>query len=1206
MPEFSCFLHPQLKADSLDDVCPECGQLYGFPLLNLPESINGMGVEKGLNRGFYGAVFLTTHPRTGRQSAVKVIPILTYGPKEAGGYAKNFYEEAELHSQLSKVTNVAALRDWGEETLSFGAFDIPCYFMEMEYIDGPTLSELIYILPPSDPRIITQIALDLLDIIGEFQQRGVFHNDLHGHNIIVLTLREEEARRRAVHPTTAIKVLDLGSAADQSKSDTENQRLGDVHWVAQHIFDLLNAYEASQADISPDDLRLVSQLRRVAEFYSGKDPVRQPTVEDMRVYVMNAHRFGSQPWAEAVRLESFDTHYNALTLPPHFAPSLLYDPDDIWAHKLMRPGPQLLTGMRGCGKTMLLRSLEWMARIHQRESEGQEDLLQRIADETYLGLFVSSSSLLRGPRREPIDLSLHRLFLAFARELVRNVHACELRDFGTINFDSLESLSDLIKSIVPWYEEPAIRIDAVSVERAISRALQIPSPAMEQISRLNTRNTFDELARLARTLVDLWKNKKLLFLLDDVSTRYLPLDDINELLSELSIQSPDFGFVLTTERQTLELTTPGGQVASQGRDYMIFDLGEEVRARLKGKQGLDFIENVLMRRAAITDAVPLMTPSDVLGRQSMSQIAANIREKPGDSGVYWGFDALVGMCVGDIGDILQLYSRMLSRMTRDSFPIDHSIQDDAITSFAQGKLFNLAGHDPWLYSHAVTFAQASHNELTRDTDRLRQYGTVFVHIDPAQAEQAVPRIIRLVDEGVFIFAGATRRTKTTSGKPSLLFKLAFRKILGAANRMPLSSRDRFEVTTSNLLDWLESPRPNLLALARRRSSPVTNVETVEPLRSSSPDHSSTPIQQQFIFRESPIDESNRSFSKKGQLPDSRLIHEVKSLSVEILPAVTPTLVNSHILAAIGFEDRTIGAWKNLLEVMRPDLVTLLKYSDPGYEDLLLKLLQSYGVRFEIKKVGSRITQEEARMLLESANGRQLVIDTTSLTKALIFQLVRSGLVMHSDLWVLHTCAAEYFPNEALLIPIISLFESSQYPEAFRQLDDIVAGEQGPFSVESIEPVNIDASLPSFVVTLVALKHNRVNTILESTPVDQIAAIYPVHTVGDDSPRSKISRIVAEYLAGRYGGDTYPTGSLDHADTYLKLLDLHRQYALEGGHNFQIALSGTKLQVVGSAMLASIAAPAAVYYSTPSAFDPGKFTSGTAETRLIHLQRAKVN
>src|SRR5437870_3818219 len=123
MFEYSCFLHPQEKGDSLDERCPVCREPFGFPLEHHPERINGKVVERALSRGFYGAVFLARHPRTNTPYAIKVIPVATYAPKSDGGYEKDFLEEAKLHLELGGTGLVAELRDHSSdtpETLAFG------------------------------------------------------------------------------------------------------------------------------------------------------------------------------------------------------------------------------------------------------------------------------------------------------------------------------------------------------------------------------------------------------------------------------------------------------------------------------------------------------------------------------------------------------------------------------------------------------------------------------------------------------------------------------------------------------------------------------------------------------------------------------------------------------------------------------------------------------------------------------------------------------------------------------------------------------------------------------------------------------------------------------------------------------------------------------------------------------------------------------
>src|SRR5262249_4888105 len=157
-------------------------------------------------------------------------------------------------------------------------------------------------------------------------------------------------------------------------------------------------------------------------------------------------------------------------------------------------------------------------------------------------------------------------------------------------------------------------------------------------------------------------------------TRFLSLDNIGSLLSQLCLQSPDFGFKISTETQTLELTTPGGDPAQTGRDYKVFDMGLEVYSQLGGPKGAEFVRQVLHKRSVITDGVPSAAPADVLGRQSLRAIAQAIRSQPGKTAVYWGVDALAGVCVGDIGDILHLYAQILQRHQGSSFPVAPEVQ----------------------------------------------------------------------------------------------------------------------------------------------------------------------------------------------------------------------------------------------------------------------------------------------------------------------------------------------------------------------------------------------------------------------------------------------------------------------------------------------------------------------------------------------------
>lgn len=1196
MFEFSCFLHPKSTSPDRDARCSDCGEIFDFPLRDHPERIGAYVIDAGISRGFYGAVFRGRHERTGRTRAFKLIPTATYAPVAEGGYGKDFEAEARMHAELSSDRLVAALDDWGTEDLRFGAHVIRCHWMEMEFVEGRTLSEVVA-GGPTSPREVAQIAWDLLDIIAMLQQRQRFHNDLHGDNIFVVDLPESEARRQAIHPRVTLKVLDLGSADERSKSTDD--RLGDLHWVARHILELLAAFERRNPSMAPATLRLTAQLRRVAEYYSGDGRDREPTPEDMKASIYNAWSFGERPWLQPVRLGSLSEHYNAQSLPAWFAPALLYDPDGRWAARLTGAGPQLLTGMRGCGKTILLRSLEWAARTYRWSGEDEAAVRARAAKDSFLGLFVSCAALLSGPRSEGLDLPLHRLFLAFCREVVRDVQVCELQTVGEVDYNALDSLTNLVAGVAPWFEVPSDRHDVVALENALSRALLHVRAGANGVPELTPRAVFDALAATTRQLVDLWANKTLLFLVDDVSTRYLTIANVEDLLSQLALQSPEFGFKISTETQTLELSTPSGEVARRDRDYATLPLGEEVFAQfLRGADsGVRFLEEILERRAKVTEGAPTERVVNILGRQKLTDIANTIRDQPSKTPVYWGIEALAGMCVGDIGDVLQLYDSIVDRGRDKGFPIPPDIQHRAATDLAESKLLGLAGRDEWLYSHAVAFAEASHRELRNSSaTRLRQYSSIFVKMTAEEAPTLFQRVIDLIDAGVFVLTGGTPRTKLRDDAPFVQFKLAYRMILGLTNRMPLSKRDRFEPAGEQLADWLFNPTAQKLQIGKGTAEPSHDQPLLDLVAPSTDAISKSPAAHQLPFDQpaevAPID-----------MPDARTLFDVVTDVAGEMEQVELDWSSVHVIGAYGFEDRALGVWERLAP-RRPRAATMVTYKDPGHVDAIRGVISDAGVPTSDLSASQLSDPSIALRVVRAASTDHLLIDTTALSKSLIYLLVRNALRERGEVWVLHTCAAAYHPPNDELDRVNELFAGGDFINALELLDRVVSGEQAPFQTVIVGDRMWDPGQPSLLAAFVSLKHKRLTHLLDEMKVEGVAAIAQVHTAGRDTSRSVVGRRLAEALVQIYGGSVLEVGSLDHTGAYNVLRELHRDHALNGGYNLEIALSGSKMHAVAAAMFSSVAIPAAVFYSAPAGFEHDRFTSGTGRSSMLHLRRVE--
>jgi len=1187
--EYCCWLHPEEVQKDLSSECSVCGRPLGFPIEQLPTEVNGKRIEKAMGRGFYGAVYKAEHPKTHRALAIKVVPkkIHAYREQKRGG--PTFQAEADVHAELSELALIASLLDWGEETVDFGGTEIDCWWVEMEFVEGRLLADVIEEGPRS-PRQAAQIAWDLLEFVDLMRKRGSHHNDLHAENVMVVDLDDSRSRRRAIDPHAAVRILDLGSAASHSAEG--DWRLGDIEWVAVHIREMVNAYERNHPEMDQDTLRLCSQLRRAAEFYSTPDPQRQPEPAEMQSFIRSIHSYGARPWQLPVELGWLAEHYNAQTLPPWYAPELLVDPDEEWAKKLSGAGPTLIAGMRGCGKTILLRSLEWTARLHPRPGESTDDVKARVEADRFLGLFVSCAVLLRRPRARPPDLPVHRLFLAFSREIVRDLQACEVEEIGEIDYPALEEFCALIARVVPWFVPPTNALDVVAIERALAAASQeiVEQDVVDTLS-INTKQDFEELALVTRRLVDIWGGKQLLFLLDDVSTRAMPLEDVEELLSQFSVSSTHFGFKVSTENQTIALTTQGGERSRRFRDYDYFDLGIEVLRRCAASS--DFIEKVLAARSRYTTGLQYQSPRSVLGEQSLTDLAHAIRQEAPNAKIYWGIEAISAMCVGDVGDILQLYSALLEQGQEKGFPVSRADQHDEAVRMAEERLVSLAGQKEWLFAHATSFSEACHNQLVEhDAERLRERALLNVQIDGEDLDNVFGRLIELVDAGVFVLTGITSRARDPKAGTRLQIRLVYSLILGLPKRVPLGKRDRFELPGSAVGPWLEEPTPQSLERSGRSGGDENWSEVERPRhRVTAPE---PPPQLDFSFDDDRADLPTP--------PPPQTLHEIVTIAKGGPAEIGIDWDQTVVVAGAGFEDRSRGAWEVLLAAGNPRQVSLVTYPDPGLGIEIAQELKGRSV--EAKRVAANELDGAGGVkdFCEKLDAPLVAVDSTSLTKSLLYRLVRRLLIDREEVVILHTQAQRYHPPNEELDQIVALFGEDRYLEAFSQLDKVITGVQDPYETVAVGSNTRDPSAPSLLVAFVPLKFKRLERLLEDVPVERVAAIAPVSPSGPESSRTVLGEYIARYCVQRYGGEFYRLQTLDHQEGYDLLSDLHARFSLDGIFNFEIALTGSKMQTVSAAMLGAVARPAGVYYSKPRAFDSKSYTTGSGQTRAVHLRR----
>jgi len=206
-------------------VCPECGNHFGAELetcpadgaqLTVPPTASDpligqlladrYRVLRAIGEGGMGRVYLAEHERMGRLSAVKVMSPAMAATPEA---ITRFNREASNASRILQP-NVAAIYDFGETVDG-------TLYLAMEFVEGETLSSLLYREAPLLPARAAELTGQIADGLHAAHHLGIVHRDLKPDNVLVT--KHLDGREWA-------KIVDFGIAKTVQKTDQTVTSLG--------------------------------------------------------------------------------------------------------------------------------------------------------------------------------------------------------------------------------------------------------------------------------------------------------------------------------------------------------------------------------------------------------------------------------------------------------------------------------------------------------------------------------------------------------------------------------------------------------------------------------------------------------------------------------------------------------------------------------------------------------------------------------------------------------------------------------------------------------------------------------------------------------------------------------------------------------------------------------------------------------------------
>lgn len=812
-----CCLHcGSWKCSDVNALCSNCGISLNPELGFSPFKVNGLTADRYVGRGFYGATYHATN-KIGKEFAVKVIPTVLYS-----NYNKNFDEEVSRYRELGRHPNIAELHDAGTTTITIQQRQSDVFFFVSEWIDGATLTSFLSHHALTVEEMYSAI-LDLCSGVARFEERNLWHNDLNGENILIAELSEEELETRAVDSRFILKIIDIGSATFRHAGG--RRITDDLRMIAHHIHAMRQCVLKTGEEFPRTDRFFLDKVEPVIsgilDEHSRVTARAKSALEEIKSLYNQRFRLAQE--VSAVTLDDPFAYLNANDLPSESYVAQLFSDHFPWLRQVLAPDPQavLITGPRGCGKTMILKSMYLRTRMMPvSPNETGDQIRNRLERDELAGFFVSARisignncPLTKLPAWAEGPLVPFYLNLLYAHNIADCLHFGSLHArFSLTRSQEQEFCQFLSKllGIVPCSSFPALlsRLERVQLAVLSSTYNGHPNESAAGPSFLSQVSAF------LKERIEFFQNKTILFLLDDFSLPRVPLEIQQLLLPTIWNTGGGYSFRVSAHSESIANVDAASSSYVAGREYSEVNIGSYYLTTItqEGAGSLrDSLEDVLRRRFQASATHRDLDLAGLLGagmdsEQSISRLIAQLSsERKLRSLRYSGWPTLVKLCSGDISYVIDLLRRISSGSDLRN-PISKDVQNREIRRYARDELYRLQDYDVEgcnLFEIALCFGKLSRyfveHETIGEPPRPAEYLRIEVELTN-MTEGGRRAICQLLRHGVFVDGGFSSSSK---GNPAR--RLLFRRMFTPAFPTTFVSRDTLPMTARNFLNFVENP-----------------------------------------------------------------------------------------------------------------------------------------------------------------------------------------------------------------------------------------------------------------------------------------------------------------------------------------------------------------------------------------------------------------
>lgn len=794
--DVSCF-YCGTKNHLRDTQCSECKSDLGIIPMLLDSKVGNYTLIEFKGRGFYGLTF-KAKDNYGKEYALKVISKNSYFK-----FNKHFEDEAALYAKLPSMSSIVSYVAAGESTVSVAERSIAVYYIVSNWVSGATLKEF---LDESEiyPEDLVVAARDLLSGLQALYDSYLWHNDLHDENVMVSVLASYELAIYQRSIPRIYKIIDVGNMVYRNPADVK--QYSDMMNVGNHLSLISRKLKEDYGTYCKEDQFFIELMDEIILVMTDEHPSRgfhTPLDALHKIEeVYRLSRIGEIP--QRSQLDNPYGYINANDITSPWLLKNLFSDKLSYFKNIMSVDHQtlLITGPRGCGKTMILKNM----RFNTLSVAYEGTISELLKDLRYVGLFVSArtnfGNYLVSYRAQNWSNSEETIVLYFnmlvTLELINILYQFDVTSDAAID-TILRYIAEQFG--IPNYTKLTLKSSLVRLSKRL-----ISDEAVTCTPQNSTPAYLNDLIRIFRAAIPEVRDKEIIILIDDLTLPRIPIPIQKALIPLIYNTGASYKVRVTAHSDGIVFQDLAKEVYKENRDYQHVNLGWEY---------WQLSDNYIFCRECFDDI--LKKRFEMSGRSEFPGLEAilGVGDKLDDIGreihklsqsktlrtlKYHGCKVFIKLCSGDLSYLLDILGKMEIH-SKGRHPINVSTQSGIIKNYARNELRGMqdirATSGISLYDVSYYFGIWSKSKLIKHN---KDYIKIEVELQ-GLSDRSRDALRDLLCYGVFVDGGYSNMNDQQIAR-----KLLFRRIFTPAFPTTFNSRNTFPMVPWAFENFISSPK----------------------------------------------------------------------------------------------------------------------------------------------------------------------------------------------------------------------------------------------------------------------------------------------------------------------------------------------------------------------------------------------------------------